>query len=107
MVTHEFLFYKGCVYYCISWTPLDLLGVGFETSLRKQVSPLTVIVGLGRNLGVGSSGTTIDAAVGVELSIPSPVHPSLRLLCIALTEKSEDGCPCKELKPASIGEYAE
>ena len=102
MVTHEFIFSDGCSFYCISWTPVDLLGIGVETSIFKQMSPLTVTYGADKCVSFGTSGTTIDVNIGLGLSLPVVVHPSARLTCFALTEKSYSGCPCKELKPASI-----
>ncbi len=107
MVTHEFLFSDGCSFYCISWAPVDLAGIGIETSLSKQVSPVTVTYGAHKYWSVGTSATTVDVNVGWGISLPSPIHPSVRLFCLALTEKAKNGCPCKDLKPTSVGGYLE
>jgi hypothetical protein len=103
MATHEFIFDDGCAFYCISWTPTDLVGGGVTGYVGNQKQPVTVTYGLGRHMSIG---TSFDGSGQVNLGPPSltisPIQVSVRLACFALTAKARNGCPCKELKPVSV-----
>ena len=110
MGTHEIISTSGgCVYYCMSYTPSELVGIGISGSVGvgRSRSPVMGYTGIGRHLSVGVEGALdffgadITANYGLSLSL-FPAGFSLRLFCVSITSAGRGGCPCNQNPPPNI-----
>ena len=105
--TFEFVVDYGCVFFCYSLTPTEVLGggVGVGVSVGDQENPVSIGIGAGKYLSIcfEDNGPTFNLGLGIGL----PISMSYRMGCSILNEYDFDGCPCMNRKPLTFGDKSE